>query len=90
MPDSLVEAAGPGRVAARAARSLNDRPAGIRPVAQNSVSTFRDMPDGPGETGTEVGLALSADAGTVISRTAGQAGLTGIPARCRPADRAVE
>ncbi|MDT0612127.1 CU044_2847 family protein [Streptomyces lancefieldiae] len=74
--DGLVRVAGPGRVAARAARSLNDMLAGIRPVAENFVNAFRDMPDGPDEIGVEFGLALSADADLVISRTTGQANFT--------------
>ncbi|MFD7282961.1 CU044_2847 family protein [Streptomyces sp. NPDC059862] len=88
--DALVEAAWPGRVVARATRSLNDMLAGIRPVAENSISTFRDMPDGPDEIGVEFGLSLSADADLVISRTTGQANLMVTLTWRRPSDRAAE
>lgn len=47
--------------------------AGIRPVAQNFVDTFRGMADGPDEIGVEFGLSLSAEADVVISRATGQA-----------------
>ncbi|MFF3718708.1 CU044_2847 family protein [Streptomyces prasinus] len=88
--DGLVQVARPGRVAARAARSLDDMLAGIRPVAENFVSTFRDMPDGPDEIGVEFGLTLSADADPVISRTTGQANFTVTLTWRRPSDRAAE
>ncbi|MDQ1006916.1 hypothetical protein QFZ82_001401 [Streptomyces sp. V4I23] len=90
--DALGEVPRPGRVVARANRSLNDMLAAIRPVAENFVSTFRDMPDGPDEIGVEFGLSLSlsADADLVISRTTGQADLTVTLAGRRPSDRAAE
>ncbi|MGW5275025.1 CU044_2847 family protein [Streptomyces sp. NPDC004044] len=71
--DGLVQVARPGQVVGRATRSLNDMLIGIRPVAENFVNTFRDMPDGPDEIGVEFGLSLSAEADVVISRTTGQA-----------------
>ncbi|MET9657506.1 CU044_2847 family protein [Streptomyces sp. NPDC006510] len=89
-PDGLVEAARPGRVAARAPRALNGMLAGIRPVVEQFVSTFRDMPDGPDEIGVEFGLSLSADADLVITRTTGQANFTVTPTWRRPSDRAAE
>ncbi|MGW5275023.1 CU044_2847 family protein [Streptomyces sp. NPDC004044] len=88
VPDGLVEVAGPGRVVARATRSLNDMLIGIRPVAENFVNTFRDMPDGPDEIGVEFGLSLSAEADVVISRTTGQANFTVTLTWRRPSARA--
>ncbi|MFF8311879.1 CU044_2847 family protein [Streptomyces lydicus] len=71
--DGLVKVARPGQVVARASRSLNDMLAGIRPVAQNFVDSFRGMDRQPDEIGVEFGLSLSAEADVVISRTTGQA-----------------
>ncbi|MEU9353564.1 CU044_2847 family protein [Streptomyces griseoloalbus] len=88
--DGLVQVTRRGRVAARAARSLNDMLAGIRPFAEDFVSTFRDMPNGPDEVGVEFGLALSADADLVISRTTGEANFTVTLTWRRPSDRAAE
>ncbi|MFE6286213.1 CU044_2847 family protein [Streptomyces sp. NPDC057877] len=88
--DALVEVARPGRVVARAARSLGDMLAGIRPVAEHFVSAFRDLPDGPDEIRVEFGLTLSADADLVISRSTGQANLTVTLTWQRPSDRAAE
>ncbi|WP_326675364.1 hypothetical protein [Streptomyces sp. NBC_01237] len=41
--DGLVQIARPGQAVTRAARSLNDMLAGIRPVAESFVDGFRDM-----------------------------------------------
>ncbi|MFC7978917.1 CU044_2847 family protein [Streptomyces cinereoruber] len=71
--DGLVQVARPGQVVARATRSLNDMIAGIRPVAENFVDSFRDMERQPDEIGVEFGLSLSAEADVVISKTTGQA-----------------
>ncbi|MFD7169010.1 CU044_2847 family protein [Streptomyces violascens] len=71
--EGLVNVARPGQVVARASRSLHEMLAGIRPVAQNFVDTFRGMSDRPDEIGVEFGLSLSAEADVVISRTTGQA-----------------
>jgi Trypsin-co-occurring domain 1 len=75
-PDGLVRAAGPGRVVARASRSLSDMLAQVRPVAQNFVDGFHGMADAPDEISVEFGLSLSAEADVVISRTAAQANFT--------------
>ncbi|WP_329166950.1 hypothetical protein OHB49_42760 (plasmid) [Streptomyces sp. NBC_01717] len=87
VPDGLVEVARPGQVVARATRSLNDMLAGIRPIAENFVAAFRDMPDGPDEIGVQFSLAFTADADLVISRTTGQAGITVTLTWRRPSDR---
>ncbi|MEX2981127.1 CU044_2847 family protein [Streptomyces sp. C36] len=71
--EGLVRVARPGQVVARASRSLNDMLAGIRPVAQNFITSFRGMADRPDEIGIEFGLSLSAEADVVVSRTTGQA-----------------
>jgi hypothetical protein len=43
-PDGLVKATRPGQVVARASRSLGEMLAGIRPVAENFVDSFRAWP----------------------------------------------
>ncbi|SDO81908.1 hypothetical protein SAMN04487981_113238 [Streptomyces sp. cf386] len=47
------------------AGSLNDMLAGIRPVVEDFVAAFRDMPDGPDKIGVEFGLTFTADADLV-------------------------
>ncbi|WP_219669973.1 CU044_2847 family protein [Streptomyces bambusae] len=71
--DGLVEVARPGQVVARATRSLGDMLAGVRPIAQNFVDSFRGMACAPDEISVEFGLSLSAEADVVISSTAAQA-----------------
>ncbi|MFE9427579.1 CU044_2847 family protein [Kitasatospora sp. NPDC006697] len=71
--DGLVQVARPGQVIARATRSLGEMLAGIRPVAENFVSTFRGMVHAPDEVSMEFGLSLSAAADVVISSTAAAA-----------------
>lgn len=87
VPDGLVQVARPGQVVARAARSLNEMLAGIRPVVEDFIAAFRDMPDGPDEIGVEFGLTFTADADLVICRTSGQAGFTVTLTWRRPSDR---
>jgi hypothetical protein len=71
--DGLVKVARPGQVVARATRSLGEMLSGVRPVAQNLVETFEDMPQGPQEITVQFGLSLSAKADVVISSSTAQA-----------------
>ncbi|MBL1101991.1 CU044_2847 family protein [Streptomyces coffeae] len=71
--DGLVKVSRPGQVVARATRSLGEMLSGVRPVAQNLVDTFADMPQGPQEITVQFGLSLSAKADVVISSSTGQA-----------------
>ena len=71
--DGLVKVARPGQVVARAAQSLGEMLAGIRPVAENFVTGFAGMAEAPDEIGLEFGLSLSADANLVVATTAAQA-----------------
>lgn len=71
--DGLVKVSRPGQVVARAARSLGDMLATIRPVAENFVDGFDGMTHAPDEISLEFGLSLSADASLVVSSTAAAA-----------------
>lgn len=71
--DGLVTVARPGEVVARAARSLGEMVAGIRPVAEHFVRGFRGMSEAPDEIGLEFGISLSAKAEVIISSVAAQA-----------------
>jgi Trypsin-co-occurring domain 1 len=71
--DGLVNVARPGQVVARAAHSLGEMLAGIRPVAESFVDGFAGMAHAPDEFGLEFGLSLSAEADLVISTTAAAA-----------------
>ena len=73
---ALVEVARPGQIAARAARSLGEMLAGIRPVAESFVDGFAGMAHAPDEIGLEFGLSLSAQADLIISSAATQANFT--------------
>lgn len=74
--EGLVEVARPGQVVARASRSLGELLAGVRPVAESFVDTFREMPRGPDEICVEFGISLSAEADVVITSTSAQANFT--------------
>ncbi|MFG2292160.1 CU044_2847 family protein [Streptomyces sp. NPDC048603] len=74
--EGLVAVARPGQVVARATRSLGEMLAGVRPIAQNFVDSFRGMTHSPDEIGLEFGLSLTAEADVVISSTAAQAHFT--------------
>ncbi|MFB7998795.1 CU044_2847 family protein [Streptomyces sp. NPDC056002] len=71
--DGLADVSRSGRLAARAARSLGDMLAGIRPVAESFVEGFADMAHSPDEIGLEFGLSLTAQADVVVSTTAAAA-----------------
>ncbi|MFF4528466.1 CU044_2847 family protein [Streptomyces sp. NPDC001407] len=71
--EGLVQVARPGRIVARATRSLGDMLAGIRPVAEHFVEGFRSMAHAPDEIAVEFGVSLSAEADVVISSTAAAA-----------------
>ncbi len=69
----LVQAARPGKVVARASRSLDDMLQGLRPVAESFVQQFREMTRAPNEIRVEFGVTLSAQADVVIASTATEA-----------------
>jgi hypothetical protein len=71
--DGLVTAARPGQVVARAARSMEDMLAGVRPIAQSFVDSFGEMARAPEEIKVEFGLSLSIDADLIITSTAAEA-----------------
>jgi hypothetical protein len=71
--DGLVKVSRPGQVVARAARSLGEMLAGIRPVAESFVAGFAGMTEVPEEISLEFGLSLSADADLVVAATSAQA-----------------
>lgn len=71
--DGLADASRSGRLAARAARSLGELVAGVRPVAESFVEGFGGMEHAPDEIGVEFGLSLSAQADLVVSATAAAA-----------------
>jgi hypothetical protein len=71
--EGLVKVSRPGQVVARAARSLGEMLAAIRPVADNFVGGFAGMANAPDEIGLEFGLSLSADANLVVATSAAQA-----------------
>lgn len=71
--DGLVKVARPGQVVARATRTMGEMLAGVRPVAQNLVSTFGEMAQGPQEITVQFGLSLSAEADIMISSSTAQA-----------------
>ncbi len=71
--EGLVRAARPGQVVARAARSLDDMLAGVRPVAQSFIEGLSDMTRTPDEIKLEFGMSLSLEADVVISKTSAEA-----------------
>jgi hypothetical protein len=71
--DGLVKAARPGQVVARAARSMEDMLAGVRPIAQSFVDSFGEMTRAPEEIQVEFGVSLSIDADLIITSTAAEA-----------------
>ncbi|MPZ64519.1 MAG: hypothetical protein GEU83_03015 [Pseudonocardiaceae bacterium] len=71
--EGVVRAARPGRVVARASRTLDDMVAGLRPVAETFVAQFRSMDDAPDELSIQFGVTLSATAEVVIASTAADA-----------------
>jgi hypothetical protein len=71
--EGLVKVSRPGQVVARAAHSLGEMLAAIRPVADSFVGGFAGMAQIPDEIGLEFGLSLSADANLVVATSAAQA-----------------
>ncbi len=67
--EGLMQAARPGEVVARAARSLDDMLAGVRPVAQSFIEGLSDMTRTPDEIRLDFGMSLSLGADVVISKT---------------------
>ena len=73
LDEGLVRAARPGKVVARASRSLEDMLQGLRPVAESFVQQFGEMTRVPKEIRVEFGVTLSAQADVVIASTATEA-----------------
>jgi hypothetical protein len=73
LDEGLVRAARPGKVVARASRSLEDMLQGLRPVAEGFVQQFCEMTRVPKEIRVEFGVTLSAQADVVIASTATEA-----------------
>lgn len=71
--DGLVNAARPGQVVARAAHSMEDMLAGVRPIAQSFVDSFGDMATAPAEIKVDFGLSLSVDADLIVTSTSAEA-----------------
>lgn len=71
--DGLVKVSRPGQVVARAAHSLGEMLAGIRPVAESFVDGFADMAVAPEQIGLEFGLSLSAEAKLVVASSSAAA-----------------
>lgn len=71
--DGVVPAARLGRAVAKAERSFGELLAGVRPVAESLVETFRGMPDAPEQIEVEFGLSLTTQADVIISSAAAQA-----------------
>jgi hypothetical protein len=73
VPEGVVKVSRPGQVVARAAHSLGQMLAAIRPVADSFVEGFADMANTPDQIGLEFGLSLSVDAKLVVATSAAQA-----------------
>jgi hypothetical protein len=71
--DGLVKVSRPGQVVARAAHSLGEMLAGIRPVAENFIHELSGMTEAPEQIGLEFGLSLSADANLIVAAAAATA-----------------
>lgn len=67
--EGLLPAARPGHVVAKAAGTLGDMLARLRPVAETFIAQFRSMSDQPDEITVEFGVTLSAEADVVIAST---------------------
>ncbi|KQV20906.1 MULTISPECIES: CU044_2847 family protein [unclassified Kitasatospora] len=74
--DGLVQVSRPERLARRAARSLGEMLADIRPVAEEFVTGLGSMTQRPDEVSLEFGLTMSAEADLVISSAAAEANFT--------------
>jgi hypothetical protein len=68
-----VKVARPGEAVKRAAHSLGEMLAGIRPVAESFVDGFADMAVAPEQIGLEFGLSLSAEAKLVVASSSAAA-----------------
>lgn len=68
VPDDLVLAssAEPGKVAARARRTLEEALADVKPSLAKVVSVLREMT--PGEMTVEFGLKMGGEAGVIIAK----------------------
>lgn len=71
--DGITDVSRRGKTIPRAARSLGDMLAVIRPVAESFLGSLVGMTNTPDEIGLEFGVSLSADANLVVATTATQA-----------------
>ncbi|MFF3329288.1 CU044_2847 family protein [Streptomyces sp. NPDC002888] len=62
-----------GGAAAAAADTLRQAVDRVRPAAQDVLDSLRAMPQSPDRVALEFGVKLSADAGVVLARAAGEA-----------------
>lgn len=69
----VVKATRPGEVVGQAAASLESALTGIVPAARSVLARLREA--GPEEVTVEFGVKLTAEAGAVIARTAGECNL---------------
>jgi hypothetical protein len=74
--EGLVKVARPGRVVARASRSLSEMLAGVKPVAEAFVAQFRSLAQAPDEIQVDFGITLSAEADLVVANAASEANFT--------------
>jgi len=65
--DSIVQAARPGEIAARASQTFEAALEKVRPAAGAVVSKLRSLKDTPDEISVEFGLKLNAEAGAVVA-----------------------
>jgi hypothetical protein len=71
VPDDLVLAsAEPGRVAARARRTLEEALADVKPSLVKVISVLREMT--PGEMTVEFGLKMGGETGVIIAKGAAE------------------
>lgn len=73
LDEGLVRATRPGKLVARASRSLEEMLQGLRPVAESFVQQFNEMTPAPSEINVEFGVTLSAEADVIIASTASEA-----------------
>ncbi|QKW17849.1 hypothetical protein HUT16_01120 [Kitasatospora sp. NA04385] len=86
--EGLVQVSRSDRLARRAARSLGEMLADVRPVAEEFVAGLGSMARRPDEVSLEFGLTMSAEADLVVSSAAAEANfkvsLTWRPAQGSP------
>lgn len=70
IPGGVVKAGRAGQVVAQAAQTLEDALGSVTPVAQSILAKLQQA--GPQEVTVEFGVTLTAEAGAVIAKTAGE------------------